>query len=171
MQLFFKKCTHADIAQLAQLSLSTFTEAFEKDNNPSDFQSYVSVAFTKQTLATELENNNSDFYFLFADQQLAGYFKLNIADAQSEQMALDAIELERIYVKSTFQAKGLGTFMVKEAIRLANNLKMKKLWLGVWQKNHKAIRFYEKHGFEKFGTHLYYIGEDKQTDWLMQLKL
>lgn len=169
MHVEYRKCTAKDLEALVEISLKTFVDAFEKDNNPEDFRDYINVAFAEKTILEQLSNPNSSFYFLYLDQQLAGYYKLNEYDAQSELMADDIMELERIYVLSAFQNKGLGAFMLNEAIQIAINKKKKSLWLGVWQENNEAVRFYEKHGFVKFGTHPYYIGKDRQTDWLMQI--
>ena len=167
----FRKCTIADIESLVQISLRTFADAFEQDNNPEDFKAYTTKAFSKNTLVQQLNNPHCSFYFLYMDEELAGYFKLNQDDAQSEIQANDTMELERIYVQKDFQGRQLGTAMLREAIRISSELKKRQLWLGVWQENRSAIRFYKKHGFEKFGTHPYYVGRDKQTDWLMRLDI
>lgn len=166
-----RKCTAADIGTLVQISLRTFIDAFEKENDPDDFKAYTAIAFSESTLTAQLNNPHATFYFLYVDEELAGYFKLNEYNAQSELKSNDTMELERIYVQKDFQGQQLGTFMLGKAIRIASDLKKKQLWLGVWQRNSEAIRFYKKHGFIKFDTHPYYIGKDKQTDWLMRIDL
>lgn len=154
-----------------EISRKTFVDAFEKDNDPLDFKTYVNLAFAKETMIQQLCNPDSCFYFLLVNDELAGYFKLNENQSQSEKMPDEALELERIYVLTNFQRMGLGSFILKEAIRIAMAKKKNQLWLGVWQENLDAVRFYEKHGFIKYDTHPYYIGNDKQTDWLMRIDL
>jgi len=171
MQLHFRKCTLSDLDELIEISRTTFVDSFEKDNNPEDFKNYIDSAFEKGTIAKQLDNSNSDFFFVFKDEQLVGYFKLNIGHAQTDIKSEEAIELERIYVRQEFQGQEIGKHMLQKAIALAAELKKEHLWLGVWEKNVAAIRFYQKHGFTKFDTHPYYIGKDKQTDWLMRLEL
>ena len=166
-----RKCTPADIETLVRISLETFVDAFEKDNDPEDFKAYTDIAFAQSTLTLQLNDPHSSFYFLYMDEHLVGYFKLNEYDAQTELKSDETMELERIYVLKHFQGRQLGAFMVKEAIRIVSDLEKKELWLGVWQENGEAIRFYEKHGFVKFDTHPYYIGKDKQTDWLMRIAI
>lgn len=61
--------------------------------------------------------------------------------------------------------------MLNEVKKIASHKQKTFLWLGVWEKNDRAIEFYQNHGFSKFGTHPYYIGEDKQTDWLMRFEM
>ncbi len=166
-----RKCTFEDLEVLLEISLKTFIDAFEKDNDPIDFEEYITAAFSKSTLTEQLNDPNSAFYFLYLDEELAGYFKLNEHDAQNELQSDDTMELERIYVLKEFQGQRFGAFMLEEAIRITGNKNKKQLWLGVWEENANAIRFYKKHGFTKFGTHPYYVGQDKQTDWLMRIEL
>ena len=171
MQLQFKKCSFSDLVILIDISKKTFKDAFEKDNNPSDFKIYVNAAFEKKNILNQLENKNTSFYFVFKDEQLVGYMKLNVNEAQTDIKSDDSIELERIYVLQEFQGQQIGRRMVAKAITMARYQKKKYIWLGVWEKNTEAIRFYEKQGFVKFNTHPYYIGKDKQTDWLMRYDL
>jgi ribosomal protein S18 acetylase RimI-like enzyme len=42
-----------------------------------------------------------------------------------------------------------------------------RLWLGVWERNARAIRFYQKHGFADIGTQVFRLGTDLQTDRVM----
>ncbi len=170
MKLHYHKCTPADLDQLVEISRTTFIDAFRSHNNPEDFENYLATAFHPSQLDSELRNSNTDFYFTMADDTLAGYFKLNAGDAQSETNE-NGLELERIYVRAQFQGKQIGQQMLEKAKELARSRDKDFLWLGVWEENTRAIRFYEKLGFTRFGTHPYYIGKDKQTDWLMKLEL
>lgn len=169
MNLKLKKCALDDLDVLADISRQTFIDAFEKDNNPDDFKAYVDAAFCKPQIKTELLNPDSQFYFFFFNNQLAGYFKINENDSQAEPFGKDALELSRIYVLKPFQGKKLGTHILQEIISITKSMKKTWLWLGVWQLNTNAVRFYERHGFTKFDTHSFYIGNDRQTDWLMRL--
>ncbi len=171
MQLTFKKCSVSDLDQLVQISKATFIDAFEADNSPDDFKVYIDFAFNKSKLTEELENPCTSFYFVYADNDLVGYFKLNENDAQSDLKGVDSLELERIYVVPEFQGKGIGNNMLQQVKKLASQSIKTFLWLGVWERNKAAIKFYETNGFSKFGKHPYYIGKDKQMDWLMRFDL
>ncbi|MDO9037213.1 MAG: GNAT family N-acetyltransferase [Lutibacter sp.] len=171
MNLSFKKCTLKNLDELINISRITFINAFEKDNNQEDFNNYMNSALSKETIEVELLNPNSIFYFTYFNNALVGYFKLNENDAQTEQYNQNTIELERIYVLNQFQGQQIGKHMLSKTIEIAKAKKHSFLWLGVWEKNTAAIRFYERYGFVKFATHYYYIGNDKQTDWLMKLNL
>lgn len=169
--LSFPSCTLSDLDTLVQTSISTFVAAFEKDNNPKDFQDYIGNAFSKETLAVELANTDSLFHFAYDGDILVGYFKLNVGGAQTDVHDKNAMEIERIYVLGEHQGKQIGSQMLKQIISLAREHQKKYLWLGVWEHNPKAIRFYQRHGFQKFGEHPYLIGSDEQTDWLLRLEL
>lgn len=170
MSLIFKKCTLDEIDLLIDVSRTSFIDAFEKDNNPDDFKKYITKAFNREQMSSELLNPNSSFYFLIQDDGLFGYVKLNRKDAQKEQFDLKAIELERIYVLKEFQGKRIGEVALSMIIDMAKKANASCLWLGVWEKNTKAITFYENNGFITFDKHPYLIGEDEQYDFMMKLE-
>ena len=168
MQLKLKKCSVADLDQLVQISRTTFVDAFENQNDPENFKAYIDFAFSKGKLQGELKDANINYYFVYSSDVLAGYLKLNKNDAQTDIKLPEAIELERIYVLEAFQGKRIGEWLLNEVKKMASDKQKGFVWLGVWEKNTKAIRFYQKHGFSKFGSHPYFVGTDKQTDWLMR---
>jgi ribosomal protein S18 acetylase RimI-like enzyme len=171
MNLSLIRCDLNHIDALVEISRNTFINAFEKQNNPIDFYKYLNKTLNKEALEKELSNPNISFYFLRIENTTVGYFKLNEADAQIETFNALSIELERIYVIEEFQSKKLGEVMLKHAIQISKDKKVKFLWLGVWEKNVKAIKFYNHFGFKKFGSHDFYLGNDKQVDLLMRLNL
>jgi len=171
MNLTFEKCTIKDLNVLVNISRDTFVHAFETQNDPEDFWDYINEAFNENAMIEQLLNSNSEFYFVYLKNVLVGYFKLNKNEAQTEQFAKRSMELERIYVLKDFQNQGIGKLMLLKVIDIAKHCKASFLWLGVWQENKNAVRFYETFGFKKFGAHPYFIGKDKQTDWLMKKKL
>jgi len=171
MNLSYKFCDIKDLPILVEISINTFVSAFEKLNNPEDFKSYMDIAFSKEQLKKELLNKNASFYFVYNDKELVGYFKLNQKEAQTEFFGNISIEIERIYVLDKFQGQQIGKKMLLHIFEIAKKEKASFIWLGVWEKNTAAIRFYERYGFEKFDTHPFYIGNDKQTDLLMRLDL
>ena len=164
-------CTLSDLTDLCQISVQTFTESFKQLNNPADFDEYISRAYTPQRMTAELQNLGSNFFFLKIENQILGYLKINVAPAQSEINDPESLEIERIYLLKTAQNKQLGHKMLQYAIEIATQKQKKYIWLGVWEKNEKAIRFYEKKGFRIFDKHIFEIGNDPQTDFLMRLEL
>jgi len=165
------QCRDANLNELLRISEQTFRDAFESMNDPEHFQQYIRTAFNKERVQKELNTPGSSFYFLYVDGTLAGYFKTNEQGAQTELKDPSAMELERIYVLPGYQGKGYGQFMLEWVKSRAQELGKQYLWLGVWKRNTDAVRFYESYGFRIFGEHPYYIGKDRQMDWLMRLDL
>ncbi|MEM9077836.1 MAG: GNAT family N-acetyltransferase [Bacteroidota bacterium] len=170
MELELRKCILLDLETLLWISKKTFIATFEEDNNPEDFKKYVKSTFTRSKIKDQLLNPASQFYFVLQDDELIGYLKLNEARAQTDIQDEISVELERIYVLKKHQGKQVGRWMLEQAIQLSRNHEgIHYIWLGVWENNTKAIRFYQKNGFRKFAEHSFFIGKDEQTDWLMRL--
>jgi ribosomal protein S18 acetylase RimI-like enzyme len=166
-----KKIDLEDVENLRQLSIKTFSDTFAKDNDPEDLQHYLSTAYTEEKLTKELKNKESEFYFIYKDEQLAGYLKLNVGNAQTEKIDKNGMEIERIYVDATFKRLGLGRKLYEMAEMRATELGKKILWLGVWERNLPALAFYKKLGFVHLGQHSFFMGEDEQIDLIMGKEL
>lgn len=171
MNCFLKRCTLNDFETLRELSIKTYYETFAHLNTLEDMQAYLDKAFEIGKFRGELEDVNCEFYFLYHNEQIAGYFKLNEAPSQTDINDPSSLEIERIYVTNEFQGEGLGRYLIEQAISIAAERKKKYIWLGVWEKNEKAIRFYKNNGFYKIGTHTFIMGEDVQTDYIMKKDL
>lgn len=171
MSIQIVACTIRDWDTLRDISYQTFDETFRPGNTHENMEAYLSQAFTEEKLKSELQNTNSEFHFIYLHDRLAGYLKVNIGDAQTEDMGRDALEIERIYIKNDFQKKGLGKQLYNKALTLARNYRCSKMWLGVWEHNPNAIEFYEKMGFKSVGKHHFVMGDDPQTDIIMEKKL
>ena len=171
MTLEFIPCVPEDAKTLQELSVRTYYETFAHMNTPEDMDAYLKKAYDIDKLRSELTDPNSTFYFLYSDEKLAGYMKLNETPAQTDINDIASLEIERIYVSSEFQGEGLGRYLMEQAICIATERKKKYAWLGVWEKNEKAIRFYKKNGFYEIGTHTFVMGEDVQTDYVMRKDL
>lgn len=171
MTIRTKKCTVEDLQALQEISIETFNATFKDQNSPENMKSYLERAFNLEQLENELSTIFSEFYFVYFKNEVAGYLKININDAQSEEMGHDSLEIERIYIKNKFQSHGLGKVLFNKALEVAKEHNRKKIWLGVWEKNENAISFYKKMGFIKIGTHSFFMGDEEQTDLIMSKTL
>ena len=115
----------------------------------------------------ELSDISSQFFFVYFNNEVAGYLKVNINDAHSEEMGGESLEIERIYIKNKFQKHGFGKYLLNKAVEIAMECKKKRIWLGVWEKNENAIAFYKKMGFVQTGAHAFYMGDEEQIDLIM----
>ncbi|MGZ9819741.1 GNAT family N-acetyltransferase [Peribacillus simplex] len=162
-----KKCTLEDSRKLQEISYETFNETFKHQNSPENMNAYLEKAFNLKQLEKELSNISSQFFFVYFDNEVAGYLKVNTNDAQSEEMGAESLEIERIYIKKKFQKHGLGKNLLNIAMEIAMERNKKKIWLGVWEKNENAISFYKKLGFVQTGAHSFYMGDEEQMDFIM----
>ncbi len=167
MTMRLTKCNREDLKILQVLSIETFNSTFEAQNSPENMKAYQEKAFNYQQLEKELSNIYSEFFFVYYNNEVVGYLKINTNDAQSEEMGDTSLEIERIYIKNKYQKHGLGKYLINKSIEIAIERSKRKIWLGVWEKNENAIAFYKKMGFVQTGSHSFYMGDEEQTDIIM----
>jgi ribosomal protein S18 acetylase RimI-like enzyme len=160
-----------DIDQLQQVSRQTFYETFSASNTEENINKYLNEGFSTERLTGELSNQSSEFYFARFNSRVIGYLKLNFGQSQTEIKEEKALEIERIYVLKEFHGKRVGQLLYEKAILIAAQKKVDYVWLGVWEKNPRAISFYKKNGFVEFDKHIFKLGSDEQTDLMMKLPL
>lgn len=166
-----KRCTFDDLAVLQKLSYDTFDETFRDQNTPQNMNAYLENAFTEEKLTAELKNRSSQFLFIYYNDEIAGYLKVNTGEAQTEAMGNESLELERIYILKNFQKLGLGKLLLDHAFQIARSCRKMKIWLGVWEKNDNALEFYKRKGFVQTGAHSFHMGDEEQTDLVVEKTL
>jgi hypothetical protein len=169
--LKFVKLNSGDVNILEQISKQTYFDAFSWGNSPENMRAYLDSSLSEEKLLEELKEPKSEFYFAKINQRLIGYFKINFGDAQTDIDDHNAQELERIYVIKEFQGKQIGQKLLNKVLGIAKKNQMDYLWLGVWEKNEGAIRFYERNGFSVTGSHPFRMGDEIQIDLIMKLSL
>ncbi|MHA7057308.1 GNAT family N-acetyltransferase [Aquimarina sp. M1] len=161
----FTKNTH----KLLEISRQTFYDSFGPPlNTEKNIQQYLNEKFTLDNITKELKDSNSYFYFAKLRDEIIGYLKLNTKEAQTEPLAGNGLEIERIYLVSTYQGRGIGQFLINEILNISKEKKVAFIWLGVWNYNKRAVRFYERNGFKTFDEHKFMLGSDEQTDLMMK---
>ncbi|WP_048000654.1 GNAT family N-acetyltransferase [Lactiplantibacillus herbarum] len=162
-----KVATVADAEALQDLSITAYRDTFDEFNTTENMQAYLEDAYNLPKITRELQTSDTQFLLLNKDQQLAGYIKLNINQAQTEDVDPLALEVERLYIHPNFKYHGLGSQLMQLALDTAQTAGKTQVWLGVWEHNEPAQKFYHKWGFERFSQHDFYMGDDRQTDYLM----
>jgi ribosomal protein S18 acetylase RimI-like enzyme len=132
---------------------------------------YLESGFSVERLSEEMNAAGSAFYLAKEHNRIIGYLKINFGDRQTELKDEKAMEIERIYVLKAFHGQHVGQLIFEFALQLAINNHCNYVWLGVWEENPRAIRFYEKNGFVGFDKHVFKLGDDEQTDIMMRLEL
>jgi len=160
------------LQELRELSIRTFTDAFAEANTQKDMEMYVAEAFSEEQLKAEIQDAQATFYLLKSgEDDTLGYCKLKYGPPSAVKTNGNALEICRLYVSQDYQRQGLGQWMLEQIRKKALKEKLDFVWLGVWSQNPGAIRLYERLGFQKIGSYTFILGEDPQTDLIMQLKL
>ncbi|UOQ52663.1 GNAT family N-acetyltransferase [Hymenobacter cellulosivorans] len=170
-QVTIRPVSPQEVDQLQQIGRQTFFETFATSNSEPNMRTYLAEGFATEKLMAELQNPDSRFYFAELNNAVVGYLKVNTGRAQTEAQPADALEIERIYVLQDYHGQHVGQALYDQALQLAAQARASYLWLGVWEANPRAIRFYQKNGFVEFGKHVFTLGDDQQTDILMRRPL
>ncbi|RYY84446.1 MAG: GNAT family N-acetyltransferase [Chitinophagaceae bacterium] len=166
-----RTATLQDAELIADMSRKTFYDTFAADNTPEDMELFLSQQFTRGKLLLEVGRPDLHFVIAYIDEQPAGYVKLREAKLPQNLHSGSALEIARLYALQEFIGKGVGAALMAESIRIAGERNKQWVWLGVWERNARAIAFYERWGFEKFGECDFHLGRDIQRDWLMRKDL
>jgi len=168
-----RQATVADAEPLTQLAFTTFWDAFagHPKNAPHDLDAYMQKAFNVEQVASELTDPKSIFLLAEIGGELAGYSKLVLDYIEPGVTADRPVELNRLYSHQKYLGKGVGQTLMDECFGRAREQNCDVMWLGVWEYNPRAQRFYEKNGFRIVGRHTFLLGSDPQTDLLMQKML
>ncbi len=168
-----RKANLDDAEMLTVLSYKTFYDAFHDypQNAPEDMAAYMEEAFSLETISAELNEQDSIFLIAEIEDQAVGYAKIMFRSFEEGIEAENPIELNRLYSRTEFIGKGVGQKLMDECFKIARENKCDAMWLGVWEYNLRAKRFYEKLGFHEVGSHIFYLGSDPQIDLLMQKEI
>lgn len=166
-----KRAGFDDLETLIFLCRTTFVETFAPSNTTEDIDLYLKKEMNEGKIKAELEDDRSEFYLAEMDAKEVGYMKINYSKSLSDFEDETGAELQRIYLLNSFQQLGIGSKLMAKAISLLKDAGFNYLWLGVWEHNEPALRFYKKLGMFPVGKHTFKLGTDKQTDILMKLDL
>ena len=172
-QIDIRRATVDDAKSLTDLSYTTFWDAFahHPKNAPDDLAHYMRQAFSVERIADELNDPRAVFLVAEIEGELAGYAKLVCDHIEPGISAEKPIELNRLYSQQKFLGQGVGQTLMDACFDLARENGFDTIWLGVWEYNPRAQRFYEKNGFREVGSHTFVLGSDPQTDLLMQKEI
>ncbi|MFP8892624.1 MULTISPECIES: GNAT family N-acetyltransferase [Chryseobacterium] len=166
--IIINKASAEDVEIVQSLGRQTFSETFAENNTEEAMKKYLEESFNTEKIKSELNNPDSFFYIAWEEDNPVGYLKVNSGKAQTELQDDTALEIERIYVKKSHHGKKVGQLLYNQALETAEQLGKSYLWLGVWEKNLRALQFYRKNGFVEFDKHIFRLGEEEQTDLMMK---
>jgi GNAT superfamily N-acetyltransferase len=157
----------SDSTLLAELGAETFVDAFGADNTADDMQRYLQASFSPDIQAAELADPSAVCLIAEVDGQPAGYARLREGRPSLRLDASAPIELVRFYARTPWIGRGIGAALMKASLHEAAVRGCDVIWLGVWERNQRAIDFYRKWGFLQVGNQRFVLGNDLQNDLLM----
>jgi ribosomal protein S18 acetylase RimI-like enzyme len=176
MTMHVRPATVADASRLSRLGATTFRETFEGENSPEDMARYLAESFTPEQQAAEISDPAS--MVLVAEQhaasgtaELVGYAHLVAGPAPAAVRGPAPLEVKRLYVARAWHGRRVAQALMDAALDAARARGARTLWLGVWERNPRAVAFYAKYGFVRVGEHTFTLGADAQTDWLLARSL
>ena len=166
-----KKCSLDDILDLQKIYRQTFFETFSEQNSEENMRIFLDKAYSEEKLKSEIENKESETFLAVENQKILGVLKINTGNAETESGLENSLEIQRIYILKESKGLGIGTVLMNLAEKKARELEVSFIWLGVWEKNFPAQKFYTDKGFRRFSEHAFVLGDDIQTDFLMKKEL
>lgn len=163
-----RRASTEDAELLAELGARTFSETFAEDNSPEDMAAYVADSFSLERLKGELNDPLSIFFIAEVDGSAAGYAKIHPGEVAEGVEGEKPIELVRLYVARAWLGRGVGPALMRRCVEEAREMGFQTIWLGVWERNHRAQAFYRKWNFYEVGEHIFQLGSDPQRDVVMQ---
>jgi len=166
MEITIRRILLEDANTLAQISRQTFYDTFTGTCTEEDMQNFLEQNFNLAQVQKELSNSDDYYYFAEVDGKPVGYLRF-MEDYKNWPLVKQwkALELKRLYVIKEYHGKGIAQQLMDFFILFARQNKYQVVWLGVWENNFRAQKFYNKYGFVDSGhTHSFPIGDTAQTD-------
>jgi len=165
--LVIRHASVADAAALAQLAAQTFAETFAADNRPEDIEAHLRSAYGLAQQTAEIQDPEVTTLLAVHEGALVGFAQLRRKAAPACVDVEHPVELHRFYVLRSQHGTGLGARLMQAARTAAQELGGHHIWLGVWERNARALAFYRKAGFVEVGSHVFMVGSDPQTDLVL----
>ena len=186
VDLEFRQAKSEDAAQVSALIGSTWAKFFAYSVTESDLETYLTQTVSEAQIRKEIEDESKHYLLAVRPARasstiesttsgtgstIVGVAQLNLNTIEEGLITSNPVELNRLYILPTEQGGGLAASLLQAAEVEAKNRGHNGLWLGVWENNARAMRFYEKMGFIRRGEHSFWVGESKRRDWIMEKSL
>ena len=153
-----------DAAELAEFAARTFEETFSADNKPEDLQTHLVTNYGPEQQAAELVDPLVTTILARLNGKLVAYAQVRQNPPPPCVSNASPIELHRFYVDRRAHGTGLASSLMQEVHQAVREFGGRHVWLGVWERNSRAIAFYKKAKFVDVGSQFYMVGPDRQVD-------
>jgi ribosomal protein S18 acetylase RimI-like enzyme len=162
-----RRATPADAAGLATFAAAAFVDTFGAQNRPEDMAAYVAEAFGEPVQRAELTDPRCTVFLAERAGEIVGYAMLRDGDAPGCVPDGSAIEIARLYAGQRWIGAGIGALLMQRCLVEAASRGRRTIWLGVWERNVRAIGFYQRWHFTIVGSQSFQLGSDRQNDRVM----
>jgi ribosomal protein S18 acetylase RimI-like enzyme len=170
-ELTLRDANEDDAAELAEIGRDTFAETFGHLYPPHDLKVYLDETYSVERMKADLADPGVEVRVAFSGKRMVAYCKIGPCKLPIDTGPEPALELHRVYVYQARQGIGVGRILLAWAIERARRRGAKNLFLGVWESNDRAIAMYESRGFENVGAYQFRVGETRDNEFIMRLRL
>jgi ribosomal protein S18 acetylase RimI-like enzyme len=162
-----REANPADALPLSRLAEASFRDTFGSVNTAADMDLHCRSSYGEAIQAREIADPARLTLLGEQDGQLAGFAQLRWPDAPGCVVARAPGEIQRLYVARDWHGRGIAQELMRACMEAMRERGSDVVWLGVWERNPRAIAFYRKFGFVPVGDHVFALGNDPQRDLIM----
>jgi ribosomal protein S18 acetylase RimI-like enzyme len=163
-----RRADEEDARELSELAERTFRAAFAGSNTEANMQAHCALTYGEALQLAEIRQACRETWVAEAGGRLAAYVQLRL-DATCPAISGERpVEIQRFYVDAAHHGAGLAHELMAHVLARAEAAESATLWLGVWERNPRALAFYRKWGFAVVGEHIFRLGDDRQRDLVMR---
>lgn len=166
-----RKANVSDSKSLSLIAERTFRDTFGGVNSTENMEIHCKCNYSELIQASEIENSNMSTLLCEHESVIVGFAQVRWGDAPVCIVAHRPGEIQRMYFDKIWHGKGLAQMLMKACLNEMSARRNDVAWLGVWERNPRAIAFYKKFGFKEVGDHIFLLGNDQQRDIVMNLPL
>jgi len=172
MEIEIACCVPADAPRLSAVARATFLETYAGIVAGGDILLFGETTHAPHAYEQLLADPEVDLFLATMEpgRTPVGYALVCKPDLPVETGEGD-LELKRIYALHRFHGVGLGPRLMEAAKAAARARGARRLLLGAYGENHRAIAFYGKHGFTQVGTRVFHVGENFYDDVVLAAAL
>jgi ribosomal protein S18 acetylase RimI-like enzyme len=170
-KITIRRSNFEDTAAMRDVAIRSYTDTFADSNTPENMKAFFTESYSLSKLQDEYYEPLSVLYLACDGEKVVGFLRLRVNDEVKNVLGENTIELQRLYIDTAYHRKQIARHLMENALTYARENRYDWIWLGVWERNFNAQHFYAKWGFEKFGEHVFQMGDDPQIDWLLKKKL
>jgi diamine N-acetyltransferase len=166
-----RRAEEEDALVLSVFAETTFRDAFADSNTTVNMQLHCAESYGQALQLAEIRDSTRETWIAESDDRLVAFVQLRLDAASPIISSERPVEIQRFYVDASHHGAGLAHQLMAHVLARAKAAGSAALWLGVWERNPRALAFYRKWAFDVVGEHTFRLGDDPQRDLIMRRDL